>query len=101
MMISPYVMHRNPRYWPDPERFDPERHTPVMKEGRSKFAYIPFGGGPRNCIGANFAMMELQLLVAMTLQRFRLRVAAGETVEREAMVSIRPKGGINFTIAAA
>ncbi len=65
VMISPYVMHRNPRYWPDPEVFDPERHTPEMKESRPKFAYIPFGGGPRNCIGSNFAMMELQLVVAM------------------------------------
>lgn len=101
VMISPYVMHRNPRYWPDPEVFDPERHSPQMKEQRPKFAYIPFGGGPRNCIGANFAMMELQLVVAMVLQRFRLRVAEGETVEREAMVSIRPKGGIQFNIAAA
>lgn len=101
MMISPYVIHRNPRYWPNPERFDPQRHAPEMKERRPKFAYIPFGGGPRNCIGANFAMMELQLVVAMALQRFRLRVAEGEKVEREAMVSIRPKGGIDFTIAAA
>jgi cytochrome P450 len=101
MMISPYVMHRNPRYWPDPAVFDPERHAPGMKEQRPKFSYIPFGGGPRNCIGANFAMMELQLVVAMVLQRYRLRLAEGETVEREAMISIRPKGGIHFTIAAA
>ena len=48
VMISPYVMHRNPRYWPDPERVDPERHTPEMKANRAKFSYIPFGGGPRN-----------------------------------------------------
>lgn len=101
VMISPYVMHCNPRYWPEPEVFDPLRHTPEMKESRPKNAYIPFGGGPRNCIGANFAMMELQLVVAMVLQRFRVNVVEGDKIEREAMVSIRPKGGINVTIAAA
>ena len=100
VMISPYVMHRNPRYWPDPEVFDPERHTPQMKENRPKFAYVPFGGGPRNCIGANFAMMELQLVVAMVAQRYRVAVVDADTVEREAIVSIRPKGGINVAIEA-
>jgi cytochrome P450 len=98
VMISPYVMHRNPRYWPNPEVFDPERHTPQMKESRPKYAYIPFGGGPRNCIGSNFAMMELQLVVAMVAQRYRVAVVNPEKVEREAIVSIRPKDGINVTI---
>jgi cytochrome P450 len=100
VMISPYVIHRNPRYWPDPERFDPARHAPACKEQRPKFAFVPFGGGPRNCIGANFAMMELQLMAVMTLQRYRLRVAGDAEIEREAMISIRPKGGIDFTIRA-
>lgn len=100
VMISPYVIHHNPRYWPEPEVFDPERHTAEMKEGRPKFAYIPFGGGPRNCIGANFAMMELQLVVSMILQRYRVSVLDQDKIEREAMVSIRPKGGINVAIEA-
>ena len=97
VMVSPYVIHRNPRYWPDPERFDPSRFEPAQQKLRPKFAYIPFAGGPRNCIGANFAMMELQIVVTMMLQAFELELAPQPPVEREAFISIRPKNGILFT----
>jgi len=100
MMVSPYVIQRNPRYWPDPERLDPMRFAPEQQEKRPKFAYIPFAGGPRNCIGQNFAMMELQIVVTMMLQAFRSKLAPQPPVEREAILSIRPKNGIQFVAEA-
>ena len=67
-IMSPYVMHRHPRYHPDPERFDPQRFTPEARLSRPKFAYFPFGGGPRVCIGERFAWMEGTLLLASIVQ---------------------------------
>jgi cytochrome P450 len=101
IMVSPYVIHRNPRYWPDPERLDPTRFAPEQQERRPKFAYIPFGGGPRSCIGSNFAMMELQIVITMLLQAFRTELAPQPPIEREAIISIRPKGGIQFVAEPA
>ena len=100
MMVSPYVIHRNPRYWPEPERLDPMRFSPEQKEKRPKFAYIPFAGGPRNCIGMNFAMMEMQLVVTMVLQAFQTKMTPQPPIEREAILSIRPKHGIQFVTEA-
>ena len=77
IFISPYVTHRHPRFWDDPERFDPERFTPERARERPRFAYVPFSGGPRLCIGNEFALMEAQLAVAMTVQRYRLELAPG------------------------
>jgi len=67
--IFPYLTHRHPAVWEDPLRFDPERFTPERVAARPRFAYLPFSGGPRLCIGNEFALMEAQLIVAMTLQR--------------------------------
>jgi cytochrome P450 len=75
--VVPYAMHRHPTYWDDPEGFDPERFTPERAADRPKFAYIPFGGGPRQCIGNQFALMEAQLVLAMVAQRFRLDMVPG------------------------
>lgn len=99
IMVSPYVMHRNPRFWPDPERLDPDRFAPGVREARPKFAYIPFGGGPRNCIGSNFAMMEMQIILSGLVQNFDMEVAQNEPVEREAIISVRPRNGIAFRAA--
>ena len=79
--ISPYVTHRHPSFWDDPERFDPERFTPERIRSRPRFAYLPFSGGPRLCIGNEFALMEAQLVLAMTVQRYRLRLVPGTRVE--------------------
>jgi cytochrome P450 len=100
IMVSPFVIQRNPRYWPNPERLDPMRFAPEQQETRPKFAYIPFAGGPRNCIGASFAMMEMQIVITMLLQNFRMELAPQPPIEREAVISIRPKHGIRFTTAA-
>ena len=96
--ISPYVMHRHPRYWPDPEKFDPQRFLPDRVADRPRFAYLPFGGGPRGCIGEDYALTELQLVVAAVAQRYRLRLVPGQHIQPEPTITLRPRGGIRMTI---
>jgi cytochrome P450 len=90
ILISPWATHRHPRYWQDPEVFDPDRFTPARSEGRPAFAYFPFGGGPRVCIGNAFAMMEAQLILALVAQRFHLELAPGAVVTPERGITLRP-----------
>ncbi|ATB30470.1 cytochrome P450 [Melittangium boletus] len=92
VLLVPYVTHRHPEFWPDPERFDPTRFLPEASRQRPRWAYLPFGGGQRQCIGNNFAMMEAQFILAMVAQRFRLRGVPGVPVEPEPLVTLRPKG---------
>ena len=92
--MSPYVVHRDPRWWPEPERFDPERFTPEARAARPRFAYFPFGGGARQCIGESFAWMEGVLLLATIAQRRRFRLAPGAAVEPQALITLRPRHGI-------
>lgn len=99
LAISPYTMHRHPKYWENPETFDPDRFLPERSEGRPKFAYIPFGGGPRFCIGNAFAMMEAQIIVAMVMRHFTLS-NVNSAVEIEPLVTLRPKGGLPMRVAA-
>jgi cytochrome P450 len=87
------VLHRDARWWPEPERFDPSRFTAEAKAGRPKFAYFPFGGGPRICIGEGFAWMEGVLLLATLAQRWRFELLTAE-VEAQASITLRPRGGI-------
>jgi cytochrome P450 len=94
IVISVYALHRNPRLWPEPERFDPERFSPERSASRPRLAYIPFGAGQRLCIGNQLALMEATVITALVLQRFRLRSLPGHTVEPEPLVTIRPKGGL-------
>jgi cytochrome P450 len=96
--ISMYVTHRNPSLWPDPERFDPERFAPAAVAGRHRFAYLPFGGGPRICIGNGFAMAEAQVILAMVAQRYRLRLAEDHAVEPIGLITLRPKNGLWVTL---
>jgi cytochrome P450 len=90
VFLSPWATHRHPRYWTDPETFDPDRFSPARSEGRPAFAYFPFGGGPRICIGNAFAMMEAQILLAMICQRYRLELAPGVTIVPERGITLRP-----------
>lgn len=95
VLMSQYVTHRDPRFWPDPERFDPERWTTEAQASRPKFAYYPFGGGPRVCIGEQFAWMEATLALATIARRWRLRLAPGHDEALPApMITLRVKGGL-------
>ncbi|KAA3663672.1 MAG: cytochrome P450 [Chloroflexi bacterium] len=94
IIISPHVMHRNPEFWPEPERFDPKRFMEGRENGRHRFAYIPFGGGPRLCIGNHFAEMETMLIVATLAQHFTPTLISDYPVIPKPMVTIRPKGGM-------
>ena len=96
--ISPYVTHRNPRLWPDPLRFDPLRFAPDRTRERHVFAYIPFGGGPRACIGSGFAMMEACLVLGHIARAYRLRVAPGHRVEAQGWITLRPRYGLRMTL---
>jgi cytochrome P450 len=98
MMISPYVTHRLPEYWPQPDRFDPERFNPEQPAERHRFAYLPFAMGPRKCIGDQFALVEATLLLAMIAQRFRLNPAPGQPVRALPVATLRPRPGVLVTL---
>jgi cytochrome P450 len=96
--MSPYIVHRLPEYWPRPDAFDPGRFLHERMPGKHPFAYFPFGGGPRLCIGHNFAMLEAHLIVATAAQRYRLELVPGRRVEPERLFVLRPRGGLPMTI---
>src|SRR5687767_2394828 len=98
ILASQYVMHRDARWFPDPERFDPERFAPDRHTDRPKFAYFPFGGGPRVCIGEQFAWMEGVLAIATIAQRWRLRLVPGHPVALQPIITLRPKFGMRMTV---
>lgn len=98
VFMSSYVTHRRPDFWQEPERFDPERFTPERSEGRHRFAYFPFGGGPRLCIGENFALMEAQILLATIAQRYRLRHVPSHPVAMQPLITLRPRYGMEMTL---
>lgn len=94
VLMSQFVMHRDPRYYPDPLRFDPERFTPEAKASRPKLAYFPFGAGPRQCIGESFAWMEGVLALATIGQLWQFRLQPGQIVEPQPLITLRPKHGL-------
>jgi cytochrome P450 len=97
VIICVYQIHRHPDFWEKPNEFDPDRFLPERSVNRHKYAYFPFGGGPRMCIGNNFALMEMNIILAMMLQRYT-PAAAKETFEWESLVTLRPKGEVPFTL---
>ncbi len=94
VLLSPFVTHRHPGFWEDPDEFDPERFAPERSVGRPSFAYFPFGGGPRVCIGSGLALLEMQLVVAIVAQRYRLALVPGCRVELDAGLTLRPRPGV-------
>jgi cytochrome P450 len=94
LTLSPYATHRHPAFWPEPERFDPDRFTPEQQASRPRFAYFPFGGGPRQCIGSRFAITEATLVLAMVSQRYRVDLVPGHPIALEPLITLRPKHGI-------
>jgi len=100
IVIAPYVLHRHRRLWDDPDLFDPTRFLPPARETIDRYGYIPFGAGPRICIGATFALQEATLVLATVMRRFRLQVAPGHAVWPLQRVTLRPRGGLPMRIAA-
>jgi cytochrome P450 len=93
-----YFAHHDPRWWDEPEQFQPERFSPANEANFNKRAYTPFGGGPRVCIGNSFAVMEARLLLATIAQRYSLSLAPGQSVEMNPMITLNPKGGLPMTL---
>jgi cytochrome P450 len=97
--VISYWTHRDPRWWPNPDAFDPTRFAPENEASHQRYAYLPFGGGPRICIGNGFAMMEAQLMLVMIASRFRLRLT-GPAPEIDPLLTLRPKGGLTMALEA-
>lgn len=100
VLLSPYVLHRDPRYFAEPDCFRPQRWTPEFRQALPPFAYFPFGGGARRCIGEAFAWMELVLVVATIAQRWRMRLVPGHPVAPQPVVTLRLKHGLRMTVAS-
>jgi cytochrome P450 len=100
ILMSPFVMHRDARFFPDPHTFNPERWTAGFEAALPKFAYFPFGGGARQCIGEQFAWMEGVLVLATIAQRWRLQLAPGQRIVPQPLVTLRAKHGVQMTATA-
>ncbi len=98
--ISSYSVHRDPRWWDEPLAFRPERFSPENTDSIRKYSYIPFGAGPRVCIGNSFAMMEAHLMLVLIAQRYKLHLSAGQIVEPSPLLTMRPKGGLHMHLEA-
>jgi cytochrome P450 len=94
LYLCPYTMHRDPRWWPDPERFDPARFADAAVRARPRFAYFPFGGGARQCLGEPFARMEVLVILGAVLRTFRLRQADGRAARPRAGIVLEPRDGV-------
>jgi cytochrome P450 len=97
VIVSPYLVHHDPRWYEDPETFVPERWTDEERATRSRYAYMPFGAGPRMCVGEPFARLEGVLILATMAQRWRLRLVPGHPVELQPVITLRPKHGMAMT----
>jgi len=98
VFLCTYITHRHPEFWPDPERFDPRRFESGQVERRPRYAYFPFGGGPRLCIGNQFALLEAQMVLATVAQHYRLRLVPDYPIEPQPLVTLRPRFGVPMTL---
>ncbi|XVV07294.1 cytochrome P450 [Actinosynnema sp. CA-248983] len=98
VLICPYTLHRHPAFWDRPDRFDPERFNPQVTHDRPRYAYIPFGAGPRFCVGQHLGMMEATFTIAMIARELDLRTLPGYDVVPEPMLSLRVRGGLPMTV---
>jgi cytochrome P450 len=98
VLIVPWLLHRKPSLWERPDRFEPERFAPERSAARPRFAYIPFGAGPRVCIGAAFAMQEALIILATIAQRYRLHLKPGYPVEPQGLITLRPRYGLRMLL---
>ena len=98
VLLSPFVMHRDSRFFANPLQFDPDRWSPEVKASRPKFSYFPFGGGSRQCIGEAFAWMEGVLLLATLGARWHMRLVRGHPVSLQPLVTLRPRFGMKMML---
>lgn len=98
VFLSPWVTHRHPEFWSDPEGFDPDRFSPERKQAQHRHQYFPFIAGPRMCIGAGFAQLEGALVLAQIARRFRLELRPGQRIEPEPMITLRPRDGVRVRL---
>jgi cytochrome P450 len=98
VVLSPFVTHRDARWYPEPLRFEPDRFTAEVRARRPRYAYFPFGGGPRVCIGEGFAWTEARLLLATLAQRVRLLRTSEQPVALQPRVTLRPRGGLPMIV---
>jgi len=101
VIVYVYGAHHAPRYWPDPETFDPERFSKANEKLNTPFTHLPFGAGPRGCIGGNYAMLQILMILGALLKTYDLELTPGQTIEPRAMVILRPKHGIRMTFNPA
>jgi cytochrome P450 len=101
VIVFVYGAHHAPHYWQNPESFNPDRFTPANEKLQTPFTYLPFGGGPRGCIGGNYAMLQILMIVSTLLERYDFQLSPGQTIEPRAMVILRPKHGIRMTFTKA
>jgi cytochrome P450 len=100
VVLSQWLAHRHPAFWNDPLKFEPERFSADRAAGRPRYAFFPFGGGPRMCIGNMFALTEAQIVLATIAQKYRLRVLADHPVELHPLITLRPRYGIKVVLEA-
>jgi cytochrome P450 len=101
VVVFIYGAHHSPQYWENPESFDPERFAKANEKLRRPFSYLPFGAGPRGCIGGNYAMLQILMILTVLLRKYDLQLAPGQTIEARPMVILRPKHGIRMTFTEA
>jgi cytochrome P450 len=101
VIVFVYGAHHAPKYWQNPELFDPERFTKENEKLQPPFTYLPFGGGPRGCIGGNYAMLQILMILSVLLRRYDFQLSPGQTIEARPMVILRPRHGIRMTFTEA
>jgi cytochrome P450 len=97
VVVSPWVTHRHPRHWSDPDRFDPDRFAPEREAGRHRYAYLPFGAGPRACLGSHLAMLEAVIATAVAVRDYRLETPRGP-VALTTGITLRPAASVPCTL---
>jgi len=96
--VVPWSLHRHPGIWDNPEGFDPDRFLPERVAARPRYSYLPFGGGPRQCIGINFALYEAKLVLASLVQRYTFALVPGQDLRPDASVTLRPGHGLHMRL---
>jgi cytochrome P450 len=100
VVVFIYGVHHSPHYWESPETFDEERFSKVKEKLHTPFAHLPFGAGPRGCIGGNYAMLQMLMILGVLLRKYDFQLAPGQTIEARPMVILRPKHGIRMTFTS-